>query len=380
MQLILELRKREVFQNWFRLSLGTVFLTLALAACSGPKGLVGLENPDKPVAATPGVRLHDLFVATSRSISADPAIFFSGERSTTMAFAEVSASIPPTHKVGEIERPKTATPNPAKDFVLIDPALIGSEQEFISQLNSALADRPPDQRDILVFIHGYNYSLTNALLRSAQFVNDSGFQGVPILFSWASRGKVLDYDYDMNSALLARDNLARLFTLLDKTRASNYDLVAHSMGNLLLVETIRQLHDKRQFDQHTKLNTIVMASPDIDFDLFANTLAKLTPEEHRFYVLVSDQDRVLKYSRLLAGGVDRLGDSDAEDVAALGVIAIDLSEVHDPTSLHHDTFTASPEVVQLIGKQMNQNEDFGVSVPSALVDVFVDAKIAVFGK
>ena len=88
----------------------------------------------------------------------------------------------------------------------------------------------------------------------------------------------------------------------------------------------------------------------------------------------------MKYARLVAGGVDRLGDSNAQKVASLGVIAIDLSSVHDPSSLHHDTFTDSPEVVQLIGKQVIENENFGINPTSALVDVFADTKIAVFGK
>ena len=363
----------------FKSAAAVLLLSLILTACSGPKYLIGIDNPKHPAESTSGVRLHELFLSTSRAKSPDTAIFFSGERSIAQSYAHVTASIPPEHEVGKIELPVGKIPNPKKDFMLIDPVLVASEQDFIVQLNRALDSRPSGQRDILVFIHGYNYSLSDALMRAAQFVEDSGFQGVPVLFSWASRGKPLDYVYDMNSALLARDDLSNLFSLLQKTRAANFDIVAHSMGNLLLIETIRQLKEERKFDRYTKLNTIVMAAPDIDFDLFANTLAQLKPEEHKFYVLVSDKDRALKYARLVAGGLDRLGNSSAQKVAALGVIAIDLSSVHDPSSLHHDTFTDSPEVVQLIGKQMNENEHFGVSPTSALVDVFADTKIAVFG-
>lgn len=364
----------------FKFVATALFLVLTLAACSGPKYLIGIDNPEHPAESTQGVRLHQMFLSTSRAKSSDPAIYFSGERSKTQSYARVIASIPPDHEVGKIELPVGNIPNPKKDFMLIDPVLIASERDFIAQMNTALDRRPREQRDVLVFIHGYNYSLSDALMRTAQFVEDSGYQGVPVLFSWASRGNPLEYAYDMNSALLARDDLSNLLSLLEKTRATNYDIVAHSMGNLLLVETIRQLKEAREFDWLTKLDTVVMAAPDIDFDLFANTLEKLKPEEHKFYVLVSDKDRALKYARLVAGGVDRLGDSNAQKVASLGVIAIDLSSVHDPSSLHHDTFTDSPEVVQLIGKQVIENENFGINPTSALVDVFADTKIAVFGK
>jgi esterase/lipase superfamily enzyme len=59
-----------------------------------------------------GVHLHKLFLATSREQSPDLAIYFSGERSTTMAFAQVTASIPPDHKLGKIELPSGKVPNP----------------------------------------------------------------------------------------------------------------------------------------------------------------------------------------------------------------------------------------------------------------------------
>lgn len=355
------------------------FLALALASCTAPKFLVGVNNPAYPVSTTAGVRLHKLFLATSRLKASDPSIYFSGERATIPSYAFITASIPPDHQVGQIELPKTKVPDPSKDFLLIDPTIVESERVFIAEINQALASRPRGQRDILVFIHGYNNSLTDALLRAAQFVEDSGFQGVPVLFSWASRGKVLDYVYDMNSALLARDDLIGLFQLLDRTHASHYDILAHSMGNLLLIETIRQLKVQGKFDSHKKIGTVVMAAPDVDFDLFTSTLAKLTPSERKFYVLVSKKDKALKYARLVAGGVDRVGDANAQQVAELGVIAIDLSEVEDKTSLHHDTFADSPAVVQLIGRQIGEDEHFGALPPGSLVDLFADAKIAVFG-
>ena len=37
-----------------------------------------------------------------------------------------------------------------------------------------------------MFVHGYNTRLDDAVVRFAQFVNDTGFTGVPVLFSWRS--------------------------------------------------------------------------------------------------------------------------------------------------------------------------------------------------
>lgn len=368
------------FLNAFSRIICAAGLAMVLTSCAPAKYLIGVQDPDLPTASAVGVRLHGLFIATSRRIASDPAVYFSGERAQDMTFAHVTASIPPNHEIGNIELPRGKVPDPEKDFTLVDPTLLTTERDFVRRLNQALASRPRDQREILVFIHGYNNSLSDALLRTAQFVEDTGFQGLTILFSWASRGKVLDYVYDINSALLARDDLIQLFHLLESTRANGYDLLAHSMGNLLLIEAIRQLKNEGKLSHHRKLNSVIMAAPDVDIDLFASTLAKLTPSERKFYVLVSKQDKALKYARLVAGGVDRAGDADPKRLADLGVIAIDLSKVHDSSSLHHDTFADSPEVVQLIGNQIRENEHFGVLPTDPLVSLFAETKIVVFGQ
>jgi len=353
---------------------------LSLAACAPPTHVIGVDNPSDPVASAPGVHLHKVFIATTRQKSPDPTVYFSGERAGAMSFGQVTASIPPSHESGNIEVPKGKVPDPEKEFALVDPALFASEADFVAQLNRALMALPRDQRKILVFIHGYNNSLNGALMRTAQFVEDSGFQGVPVLFSWASRDKALDYVYDMNSALLARDDLIRLDYLVRQTRAIGYDILAHSMGNLLLIESIRQLDGEGQFNHAGKLGAVVMAAPDIDVDLFANTLSHLPKSNRRFYVLISDEDRALRYARLIAGGVDRVGDADAEMLSELGVVAIDLTQVHDPANLHHDKFADSPAVVQLIGNRMRAQEHFGVIPPNPVEDLFASTRIRIFGE
>ena len=74
----------------------------------------------------------------------------------------------------------------------------------MTSLDLALAEKPESDREVLVFVHGYNTNFSEAVLRVTQFVNDTGFKGVPILFSWASRGNTMDYVYDINSVLQAR--------------------------------------------------------------------------------------------------------------------------------------------------------------------------------
>ena len=46
--------------------------------------------------------------------------------------------------------------------------------------------------------------------------------------------------------------------------------------------------------------------------------------------------------------------ADQSDLAELGVNVIDLSEIEDKGSINHSKFSDSPEIVQIIGKSINE--------------------------
>jgi esterase/lipase superfamily enzyme len=331
-------------------------LGMAVSGCvgSGSENIIGLVD-GAPSSTQSPLTTRQIFLATTRSRSDDPAEFFSGERAGILSLGEATVTIPPTHETGQIEKPKSGKPDPSKHFVVRTPVLFDNKQQFESELRSALQEREPGKRDILVFVHGYNVNFSAAVLRVAQFVNDTGYEGVTVLFSWASRGKTFDYVYDINSALQARDALQELGGMLVQMPAENADLVAHSMGNLLVLETLVQLEQQGLLGENGRLRRVILASPDIDVDLFETQLSKMDNVKDRFYVLVSADDRALSISRRIAGGVSRVGASDPDRIAQLGVNVIDLSEVEDTTSTHHTKFASAPDVVQLIGSGMLQS-------------------------
>lgn len=189
---------------------------------------------------------------------------------------------------------------------------------------------------------------------------------MPVLFTWASRGKTLDYVYDLNSALHARDDLLETADAVASTSLSGLNIVAHSMGNLLTVEAMRQDQLLGSFNNSGKIRTIVLASADIDANVFVKQLQPFPIQARKFYVLISENDKALAISRRIAGGVDRVGDEPGDELAKLGVKVIDRSKVDDTSSLNHTTFAGSPEIVQLIGRRMNECDSF-VNPPSRSV-------------
>ncbi len=328
-----------------------LFASLLVSGCGrAPDAIIGVDNPGIKAETVAGAKKHDIFIATTRALDPKPEIFYSGERGEDIGLARVTVFVPPNHVPGSIERPRNLPPDPRKEFTVLNPVSYSQDAEFLAGLRAELATRRKGERTILVFVHGFNTTLPSAALRIAQFVEDTGYAGVPVLFSWASRGKVFDYVYDLNSALHARDDLIRTGSLLARSGAEGFDIVAHSMGNLLTVEAMRQAKLQGRFDTGGRLRNIILASPDIDIDVFKKQIAPFAREDRRFFVLISEDDKALRLSRRIAGGVDRVGDESAEELAELGVTVIDLSQVKDKGSLNHSKFADSPEVVQLIGE------------------------------
>lgn len=141
-----------------------------------------------PIHAVEDAKRHKIFVQTTRQRSEQPEVFFSKERSFEIGLASVTVSVPPAHEPGKIELARSGLPDPRRHFVATDPVSFSRDHDFVQAIDAELATRAPNERDVLFFIHGYNNTLSDAVLRVAQFVADSGFQGVAVLFSWASGG------------------------------------------------------------------------------------------------------------------------------------------------------------------------------------------------
>jgi esterase/lipase superfamily enzyme len=346
-----------------RAALATL-LAGAAAACSAPRHLIAV-GPDMQGAGPDAViRSHRIFIATTRAPSSEPGVFFSGQRSETLSFATVDVQIPANHVVGQVERPRRLPPDPDKHFIISNPQTFDGKG-LLSEAEAVARTRPRDERKLLIWVHGFYTTLTDAVLHLAQFVEDTGFDGVPLLFSWASAGRLTGYVYDINSALIARDAISEVASTLGRSSFDSIDIVAHSMGNFLAMEAIRGGSQQNVYDSTGKLANIILAAPDIDYDLFAAQVRSIPPEKRRFFVLISDDDQALRLSGFLARR-PRVGNVDADQLTQLGVNVIDLSQVRDKSSTHHSKFSDAPEVVQLLGTRILAGDNYAFSNPSLL--------------
>lgn len=360
-----------------KLFLPMLVVLVCVASCSRAPELVGVDNPEVPVGSVAQATTHKVFIATTREDSEVVGALFSELRADELGLASVEVSVPPTHVPGNLERPKSLPPDPRTEFAIIKPARYTSESAFLSTLNAELRTRSPAQREVLLFIHGYNMTTSDAILQVGQFVEDSGFKGLPVLFTWASAGRVSRYVYDLNSALVARPLLIDASELLNKSIATKFHIFAHSMGSFLTMEAIVDVAQQNQFNRTGRLQNIVLASPDIDIDLFRSQIGQINTKFDNFFVLLSKDDSALRAARQIAGGVPRVGAADAEELSTLGVNAIDLSKVQDSKTGSHSKFSGSPEVVQLIGSALNDAPAYGSRRQTILEQVIGDLPVRV---
>lgn len=165
---------------------------------------------------------------------------------------------------------------------------------------------------VIFYIHGYNNTFADAAIQAQQIRYHSGFAGPLISYNWPSHAKFLRYAVDEANADWDRPYLvAELLSLAAMPEISEIILVAHSMGARSAVEVLDRM-DTQYPDYAHKLRNIILASPDIDRQIFErqtrdNLLDKANVAAgRRITVFTSDNDRAVAASRFLHG-YDRLG-------------------------------------------------------------------------
>lgn len=329
-------------------------LALALVAAScGTRPEAGFLSP-VPEAHL-GAATHTILVATTRKRDDRAGTLFNGERADELDFARIAVSVPPGHEAGQIEWASTAPGDPKTNFVVRQAGYLDGEKAFLKALNAQLASRPKGQRRVFLFVHGYNTMFAEGLYRFAQVIHDSKMPAVPVLFTWASRGQLAQYVYDTNSATAARDDLERTIRLILASDADQVDLLAHSMGNWVTVEALRQIRIGGGLPHSSKVGQLILAAPDIDIDVFKAQMRRFGKPKKPFVIVLSKDDKALGLSNFLAGGQSRLGaDGDADELTKLGAVVIDMTEVKALDSSNHGKFAQlaviAPQLHEVLGR------------------------------
>jgi esterase/lipase superfamily enzyme len=299
----------------------------------------------------------------ARTGCANPYDFFRGKRNLPMTYGKAVVSVPRDREVGTLPTPPSwvaeSRADPARYFIIKSVDVADRAAEFFSDLKGAIS--VSERKEALVFIHGYNTSFANALLRTAQLAVDLEIDGAAVLYSWPSRGNVLSYLMDRNEVITPL--IAEIKDLIGQvaavTGAKKIHLVAHSIGSEFLLRALEAVDSERKspvswFSKRRRpkwagpslFSEIVFAAPDVDAMDFAQRVPLITSLGRRVTVYTSSNDVALKWSKW-ANGEARAGASPAQ-LASAAVDCVDTSNSAATLFGHDDYVTVAMDDLRAV--------------------------------
>lgn len=324
-----------------------LLLTLPALIFGAPSSTSVATNYDTPTVVANENTLVEVFYTTDRlQNKSSDRITYSGRRGP-VSYGSCEVSIPQGKKIGEIPRLKIwkfeFNENPDKHMLIVG-AIELNEALFFDKVSSKI--NVSDEHDAFVFIHGFNVSFDDSVLRAAQIAYDLNFVGAPIVYSWPSPAKTLLYMSDEDNIRFTVPHLIQfLKDVKNQTKAKKIHIIAHSMGNRALTDTLVSLQQEKFFKGFA-FNQIILAAPDIDAQVFVEYIApKITRSSKRITLYTSAGDVALTASKKLRGGmISRLGLSGSRIVVFDGIDTVDASNI-DTDFMGHGYFAETAPLI-----------------------------------
>ncbi len=370
--------------TWLRTLLP--LLALAVAACvatppvepTPPAATASSEAPRMRSARTDGAcpsefsgTCYPVWFGTNRKPldPADPGKGFGAETDERIHFGKRIVRIPSSHRTGELGSPLwKRLLLQVDDRISVDPATVMARDAFTRDVRKFLAGLDASDRNVLVYIHGFNTGFDDAARRAAQLGFDLQVPGITVLYSWPSRGSLSGYAADLSaieaSEAQIADFLIAVSALADRGKVH---IIAHSMGNRGLLRALHRATTQAALRAGTRFGQIFLSAPDISTDVFRQ-LASVYPQmAERTTLYVADQDKALAAIEWLTEG-GRVGGAPP----VLVLPGIDTVRVRGSSlfRLGHSYYAEEPDVLRDIRAQLYWGESperrrarFGWPVP-----------------
>ena len=209
--------------------------------------------------------------------------------------------IPKSHKIGSIGSPWWKRLLTLTDDRL---RLLGvSELErdaYWGGIAAHLAAVSAEERNALIFVHGYNVSFEDAALRAAQIGFDLSIKGAMAFFSWPSEGVPAGYPADEATIEASEGAIADFMTdFAERSGAASVNIIAHSMGNRGVLRAVNRIAAAAQRRSGRPFGQIILAAADVDADVFRQLSKAYAEVASRTTLYVSKRDLAVEASRWL---------------------------------------------------------------------------------
>ncbi len=286
-------------------------------------------------------------------------VIYSELRARRLELGRALVTVPKNHQVPKIERPWALhlwyfgdvfeqAEDPKEHFTLQEIKTL-SKNAFLALVRERLAASTRFKDNALVFVHGFNTSFDNALYRTAQIANDLHFDGAPFVYSWPSGGGVEDYGWDRESAEGARTYLRQFLDIvINETGAKSISVIAHSMGNVALLDVLREMNKAKPGG--VAISQIILAAPDVTIDEFPDLAQSIQGLSKGVTLYASSNDLALQASRRVWGSY-RAGDvPPSGPMLVAGVDTIDVTKASTEVfALNHSGYAQNSDLLGDVG-------------------------------
>jgi esterase/lipase superfamily enzyme len=172
------------------------------------------------------------------------------------------------------------------------------------------------QKDLYLYVHGFNNSFYDAIARSAILWHSIGRQGVFMAYTWpAGYGGPFGYFYDRESGEFTIFHLREMIkVLVEVPGLERLHIIAHSRGTDVATTALRELNiglraQGKKVQEALKLETLMLAAPDLDLEVFSQRfwMENLGAAAKRTVVYFSSEDDAIGLSNWLFGSKTRIG-------------------------------------------------------------------------
>jgi esterase/lipase superfamily enzyme len=315
--------------------LGSLASVLALGGCAG-LGATGARFDASSLSVDPTL----LVTTTRKRVNGGRAKpWFGPERASTMTVA----------------RAKLVPPDDSR-FSLAAVGLADWRLDGVEPVSAEVGDllaQAGGGLDVLIYVHGFKQTFETAALDAVHLSDGIKFRGQTMVFSWPSKAGLFDYAYDRESAMWSRDDFERvLHSIVATPSAGRVHIVAHSMGTMLTLESLRQLHARYGDTVADRIGAVVFAAPDIDMDVFSSAINRIGPLARKITIITATNDRALALAGRIAGGMIRVGAAEKAALERLGVRVIDASQAGWGI-INHDLFLSNADVRRVIRRSID---------------------------
>lgn len=244
---------------------------------------------------------YDVFYGTNREpiIEQGALTGFDGNQSPQLRYGLCEVVLPSNRKIGSLGTSMWRK--------LLNLKRSDSRIDNIVDLNKSLfwmrylqtVDRMKVNEAPTLFVHGFNNTFENAVIRAAQIGLDLGIgQGIG-LFSWPSKGNILEYVADEASAEASKYVLADFIAeFVEHSKAKDINIIAHSMGCRPLLGAVEVLSNGH-LDVLEHVDQIILAAADVDAAIMPRLGVKTVQHASRTTSYVCNKDSALFVSKWL---------------------------------------------------------------------------------